>query len=69
MALLSFVGSVPRAYRLKAGKADLFRNSTEPGTPPPTSRSRYYSICPYSRQLLASAQVSFIQMAFQRVLA
>ncbi len=32
MALLSFVESAPRAYRLKVGNADLFRNSTEPGT-------------------------------------
>ncbi|MCK1593436.1 hypothetical protein [Bradyrhizobium sp. 164] len=35
MALLSFVESAPRAYRLKVGNADLFRNSTEPGTSPP----------------------------------
>jgi hypothetical protein len=34
MALLSFVESAPRAYRLKVGNADLFRNSTEPGTSP-----------------------------------
>jgi hypothetical protein len=34
MALLSFVESAPRAYRLKVGNADLFRNSTEPGTIP-----------------------------------
>jgi hypothetical protein len=27
------VESAPRAYRLKVGNADLFRNSTEPGTP------------------------------------
>jgi hypothetical protein len=33
--LLSFVESAPRAYRLKVGNADLFRNSTEPGTSPP----------------------------------
>lgn len=26
--------SAPRAYRLKVGNADLFRNSTEPGTSP-----------------------------------
>jgi hypothetical protein len=32
MALLSFVESAPRAYRLKVGNADLFKNSTEPGT-------------------------------------
>jgi hypothetical protein len=32
--LLSFVESAPRAYRLKVGNADLFRNSTEPGTSP-----------------------------------
>ncbi|WP_210164554.1 hypothetical protein, partial [Bradyrhizobium sp. Cp5.3] len=31
---LSFVESAPRAYRLKVGNADLFRNSTEPGTSP-----------------------------------
>jgi hypothetical protein len=36
MALLSFVESAPRAYRLKVGNADLFRNSTEPGTSPYT---------------------------------
>jgi len=36
MALLSFVESAPRAYRLKVGNADLFRNSTEPGTSPGT---------------------------------
>jgi hypothetical protein len=34
MALLSFVESAPRAYRLKVGNADLFRSSTEPGTSP-----------------------------------
>jgi len=34
MALLSFVESAPRAYRLKVGNADLFRNSTKPGTSP-----------------------------------
>jgi hypothetical protein len=34
MALLSLVESAPRAYRLKVGNADLFRNSTEPGTSP-----------------------------------
>jgi hypothetical protein len=34
MALLSFVESAPRAYRLKVGNADLFRNSTQPGTSP-----------------------------------
>ncbi|WFU45989.1 ABC transporter substrate binding protein (plasmid) [Bradyrhizobium sp. CB82] len=34
MALLSFVESAPRAYRLKVGNADIFRNSTEPGTSP-----------------------------------
>src|SRR6202022_1194368 len=34
MALLSFVESAPRAYRLKVGNADLVRNSTEPGTSP-----------------------------------
>ncbi|MGX9432697.1 hypothetical protein [Bradyrhizobium sp. LeoA1S1] len=34
MALLSFVESAPRAYRLKVGNADLFSNSTEPGTSP-----------------------------------
>src|ERR1700754_527931 len=34
MALLSFVESAPRAYRLKVGNADRFRNSTEPGTSP-----------------------------------
>jgi len=34
MALLSFVESAPRAYRLKVGNADLFRFSTEPGTSP-----------------------------------
>ncbi|HET9585232.1 MAG TPA: hypothetical protein VFP38_14415, partial [Bradyrhizobium sp.] len=34
MALLSFVESAPRAYRLKVGNADLFKNSTEPGTSP-----------------------------------
>jgi two-component sensor histidine kinase len=28
------VESAPRAYRLKVGNADLFRNSTEPGTSP-----------------------------------
>jgi hypothetical protein len=28
------VESAPRAYRLKVGNADLFRNSTEPGTFP-----------------------------------
>ncbi|WP_208867118.1 hypothetical protein, partial [Bradyrhizobium sp. AS23.2] len=41
MALLSFVESAPRAYRLKVGNADLFRYSTEPGTSPtlPVSRS------------------------------
>ncbi|WP_210164125.1 hypothetical protein, partial [Bradyrhizobium sp. th.b2] len=33
---LSFVESAPRAYRLKVGNADLFRNSTEPGTSPMT---------------------------------
>jgi len=38
MALLSFVESAPRAYRLKVGNADLFRNSTEPGTIPLISR-------------------------------
>jgi hypothetical protein len=32
--LLSFVESAPRAYRPKVGNADLFRNSTEPGTSP-----------------------------------
>ncbi|SCB53755.1 site-specific DNA-methyltransferase (adenine-specific) [Bradyrhizobium yuanmingense] len=32
--MLSFVESAPRAYRLKVGNADLFRNSTEPGTSP-----------------------------------
>jgi len=37
MALLSFVESAPRAYRLKVGNADLFRNSTEPGTSPVNS--------------------------------
>jgi hypothetical protein len=37
MALLSFVESAPRAYRLKVGNADLFRNSTEPGTSPSSS--------------------------------
>src|SRR5439155_13628214 len=40
MALLSFVESAPRAYRLKVGNADLFRNSTEPGTSPGTVRVR-----------------------------
>jgi hypothetical protein len=39
MALLSFVESAPRAYRLKVGNADLFRNSTEPGTTPIQSHS------------------------------
>ncbi|WP_035697069.1 hypothetical protein, partial [Bradyrhizobium liaoningense] len=34
MALLSFVESAPPAYRLKVGNADLFSNSTEPGTSP-----------------------------------
>jgi hypothetical protein len=42
--LLSFVESAPRAYWLKVGNADLFRNSTEPGTSPaaalPHSRGR-----------------------------
>jgi hypothetical protein len=40
MALLSFVESAPRAYRLKVGNADLFRNSTEPGTSPRLSREQ-----------------------------
>jgi hypothetical protein len=35
--LLSFVESAPRAYRLKVGNADLFRNSTKPGTSPQRS--------------------------------
>jgi hypothetical protein len=34
MTLLSFVESAPRAYRLREGNADLFRNSTKPGTSP-----------------------------------
>jgi hypothetical protein len=38
--LLSFVESAPRAYRLKVGNADLFRNSTEPGTSPDGGRTR-----------------------------
>jgi len=36
--LLSFVESAPRAYWLKVGNADLFRNSTEPGTSPSGNR-------------------------------
>jgi hypothetical protein len=42
MALLSFVESAPRAYRLKVGNADLFRNSTEPGTSPFTYKTLIY---------------------------
>ncbi|MCK9910685.1 hypothetical protein MXD81_16170, partial [Microbacteriaceae bacterium K1510] len=30
----------PRAYRLKVGNADLFRNSTEPGTSPGCDQER-----------------------------
>jgi len=37
MALLSFVESAPRAYRLKVGNADPLRISTEPGTSPLTA--------------------------------
>ena len=37
--------SAPRAYRLKVGNADLFRNSTEPGTSRPGRQDRlvYYA--------------------------
>jgi hypothetical protein len=41
MALLSFVESAPRAYRLKVGNADLFRNSTKPGTSPSEVECRF----------------------------
>ncbi|WP_210164552.1 hypothetical protein, partial [Bradyrhizobium sp. Cp5.3] len=56
MALLSFVESAPRAYRLKVGNADLFRNSTEPGTSP---RSVRHSDC---RHETARATGSVLQM-------
>jgi hypothetical protein len=47
MALLSFVESAPRAYRLKVGNADLFRNSTEPGTSPAAARTGNALFCVY----------------------
>src|SRR5207342_1508858 len=49
MALLSFVESAPRAYRLKVGNADLFRSSTEPGTSPNAFDSRHYRTTHYGR--------------------
>jgi hypothetical protein len=64
MALLSFVESAPRAYRLKVGNAHLFRNSTEPGTIP---RSSLLAFNPLWNELFPAEQSRIIELLVERV--
>jgi integrase len=66
MALRSFVESAPRAYRLKVGNADLFRNSTEPRTSPLHRAAHAPARCRLSPDSVQSLLAKYVRVASER---